>query len=258
MRLTSVFTLLGLLAFSVTPYSTQAQAGPVLDAMEKAGEVRIGLMGDYPPFSSLKDGQYSGLDVDLARSLAGALGLKLFIVRTSWPTLSADLEAGQFDIAMGGISVTQARRQIGFFSVPMMSDGKTPITACANVARFQTLDEIDHKGIRVIVNPGGTNEKFARAHIHHATIIVHPDNRTIFDEIIAGRADLMITDATETRWQAKEHRALCAVHPDAPFDHTEKAYFMPKDAELKALVDEWLTRLKEIGALQRKIDRWVK
>jgi cyclohexadienyl dehydratase len=47
------------------------------------------------------------------------------------------------------------------------------------------------------------------------------------------------------------------VHPDEPFDHAEKAYFMPKDRELKALVDEWLTRLKDIGALQRKIDHWV-
>lgn len=259
MRLTSVFALLGLLVGPLALTSTAALAGPTLDAMEKSGEVRIGLTGDYRPFSSLnKDGQYLGLDVDLARSLAGALGLKLVIVRTSWPTLSADLEAGKFDVGMGGISVTEARSQVGFFSVPMMSDGKTPITACANVDKFQTLDQIDREGVRVIVNPGGTNEKFARANIHKATIILHPENLTIFDEIIAGRADLMITDAIETRLQAKEHPELCAVHPDAPFDHADKAYFMPKDAELKALVDEWLTRFKDIGALQRKIDEWVK
>lgn len=253
MRLRSVFALLGFLAL----YATSAQAGPTLDAMEKAGEVRVGLTGDYRPFSGLKDGQYAGLDVDLARSLAGALGLKLVIVPTSWPTLSADLQAGRFDVGMGGISVTPAREAIGFFSVPMMSDGKTPITGCANVDKYQTLAQIDREGTRVIVNPGGTNEKFARAHLHHATIILHPENLTIFDEIIAGRADLMITDAIETRLQAKTHPELCAVHPDAPFDHAEKAYFMPKDLELKALVDEWLTRFKDIGALQRKIDEWV-
>src|SRR5690606_40866418 len=57
--------------------------------------------------------------------------------------------------------------------------------------------------VRVVVNPGGTNEKFARERLKRATIVQHPDNNTIFDEIIAGRADLMITDAAETRWQAR-------------------------------------------------------
>tara|TARA_R110000868_G_scaffold122877_2_gene325767 strand:+ start:3906 stop:4670 length:765 start_codon:yes stop_codon:yes gene_type:complete len=253
MRLTPVFALLGLLALT----ATAAQAGPTLDAMEKSGEVRIGLTGDYRPFSSLKDGQYAGLDVDLARSLAAALGLKLVIVKTSWPTLSADLEAGKFDVGMGGISVTEAREAVGFFSVPMMSDGKTPITACANVTKFATIEQINQPDVRVIVNPGGTNEKFARAHFPNAEINVFKDNTKIFDEIVAGRADVMVTDAIETRLQAKEHPELCAVHPDQPFDHADKAYFMPKDLELKALVDEWLTRFKDIGALQRKIDKWV-
>lgn len=238
---------------------TGASAGERLDQMERAGVVRVGLTADYMPFSGIEpqSGGYHGLDVDLARSMAAALGLKLQIVRTSWPTLSEDLAAGKFDVGMGGISVTEARKEVGFFSVPMMSDGKTPITACGNVEKFQTLAQIDRPDVRVIVNPGGTNEKFARANIHKAQIILHPENLTIFDEIVAGRADLMITDAIETRLQAKKHEGLCAVHPDEPFDHAEKAYFMPKDRELKALVDEWLTRLKDIGALQRKIDHWV-
>lgn len=249
--------------------ATGAQAGETLDKMRQTGELRVGLTGDYRPFS-MRDrksdtgpetntgiGPFSGLDVDLARSLAGAMRLKLVIVPTSWPTLSDDLTAGRFDVGMGGISVTEARREIGLFSVPMMSDGKTPITRCENVDRFQTLDQIDREGTRVIVNPGGTNEKFARANIHKATIILHPENLTIFDEIIAGRADLMITDAIETRLQSKLHPELCAVHPDTPFDRSEKAYWMPKDPELKAEVDHWLIRFKEIGALQRKIDEWV-
>jgi cyclohexadienyl dehydratase len=167
------------------------------------------------------------------------------------------MEAGKFDIAMGGISVTEARARIGLFSAPMMSDGKTPITLCKNAARFQTLDQIDRKGVRLVVNPGGTNEKFARAHIHVATITVHPDNTTIFQEIVAGRADLMITDAIETRLQSKLHPELCAIHPDTPFDHAEKAYFMPKDEALKAKVDAWLEGLRKSGALKATIAKWV-
>jgi len=47
----------------------------------------------------------------------------------------------------------------------------------------------------VIVNPGGTNERFARAPTSkNAEIKVHNDNVTIFDEIAKGNADLMMTD----------------------------------------------------------------
>jgi hypothetical protein len=65
------------------------------------------------------------------------------------------------------------------------------------------------------------------AHLHAASIIVFADNTRIFDELVAGHADLMITDATETRLQHKLHPELCGVHPDHPFDFGEKAYLLP-------------------------------
>lgn len=251
--------LLLLLALCAPPASHGAAASPLMDRIGLRNAVRVGLTGDYAPFSTYDPARdtYEGLDVDLAQSLAKRLGVHVIFVHTSWPTLADDLKAGKFDIAMGGISVTPAREAIGMFSHPMMSDGKTPITRCENAGHFQTLNQIDRDGVRLIVNPGGTNEKFARAHITHAAIILHPDNRTIFDEIVAGRADLMITDAIEARLQAKRHPELCAVHPDQPFDHSDKAYFMPKDRAWKTLVDKWLDGIKESGKLQATIDEWV-
>ena len=80
-----------------------------------------------------------------------------------------------------------------------------------------------------IVNPGGTNEKFARANLKKARILVHPDNVTIFQQIVDGKADLMMTDAIEARLQSRLHPELCAVHPQQPFDFAEKAYLLPRD-----------------------------
>ena len=244
---------LGLVALALP---LPAGAGARLDAIRAAGEIRIGLTGDYRPFSAFEGAEFSGLDVDLGRSLAASLGVKPRFVKTSWPTLSADLQAGRFDIAMGGVSVTPARAAIGLFSAAALSDGKTPITRCSLMKRFETLKQIDQPGIRLVVNPGGTNEKFARAHIHRAMVILHKDNSTIFDEIVAGRADLMITDAVETRVQSRLHPTLCAVHPDRPFDHAEKAYLMPKDAELKRAVDAWLGEAKRSGEFARAWRKW--
>src|SRR5271165_3993700 len=109
------------------------------DAILTAHVLRIGTTGDYRPFTALdkSSSEYSGFDIDLARSLGQALGATVTFVPTTWGTLARDLENGAFDIAMGGISVTLDRQKIGFFSAPYLRDGKTPISRCADQDQYQ-------------------------------------------------------------------------------------------------------------------------
>lgn len=254
----SAFVLVSLALASVA-LAAQADASH-LDSILARGTLRVGTTGDYPPFTALDQasGEYSGLDIDLARSLGAALGVKVEFAPTTWPALSRDLAAGSFDIAMGGVSVTLERQKSGFFSQPYLRDGKTPIAPCGEAAKFETLADIDRPGVRVAVNPGGTNERFDRAHLHAATIVIFPDNRTIFNALANGEADLMITDASETRYQAKRRPGvLCAVHPDKPFDISEKAYWMPPDPALKAFVDQWLHVTMENGEFGAVLAKWL-
>lgn len=253
--------LLPLLAWALTP-STQAEeisATNRLDQVLESHVLRVGMTGDYPPFSR-KQGEeapFEGLDVDLAEDLAKSLGARLELVPTTWARLGEDLDANRFDIAMGGVSVTLERQRRGYFSLPYLKDGKTPITRCENQKRYQTLEQIDRPEVRVLVNPGGTNERFARSRLKIAELRIFPDNRRIFDEIIQGRGDLMITDAIETRLQARLHPELCAVHPDMPFDFSEKAYLLPRDGTWKAYVDQWLHQWLASGRFQQRLEHWL-
>jgi cyclohexadienyl dehydratase len=239
--------------------SAQAQGSSRLDEIQKRGTLRVGMTGDYLPFSHLDKAtsKFSGFDVDMAETLGKALGVKVEYVQTAWPRLASDFEAGNFDIAMGGVSITPDRQKKGMFSAPIMRDGKTPIARCADKGKYQTIADIDRPGTRIIVNPGGTNERFARANIKNAEIKIYDDNVTIFDEIAKGNADLMMTDASETRYQQKLHAGiLCAVHPEAPFDFAEKAYWLQPDAALKASVDQWLHTAVEDGSFAKIYAAW--
>jgi chorismate mutase-like protein len=245
--------LAALLTAAVAP----AQAGR-LDDIAARGVLRVGSTGDYKPFSYRQtDGGFVGMDVELAGELARSLGVRLQLVPTSWPTLMADLGADKFDLALSGVSVTAERQRQALFSVPYLHDGKTPITRCDNVARYQTLAQIDRPEVRLIVNPGGTNERFARAHAPRARLTVYPDNVTIWPKIVSGAADLMMTDAIETRLQQRLHPQLCAVHPDAPFDVVDKAILLPRDTALKAYVDRWLQQRLDDGDVPRRLERWL-
>src|SRR5277367_5914703 len=200
-------------AFWLVSSSALAQQPSRLDDIVKRGTLRVGMTGDYLPFSYVDKAtsKFRGFDVDMAEALGKALGVKVEYVQTAWPQLTRDFEADDFDIAMGGISITLDRQKKGMFSTAIMREGKTPIARCSDKGKYNTIADIDKSGTRVIVNPGGTNERFARANIKDAEIQTYSDNVTIFEEIAKGNADLMMTDSSETRYQQKLHPGvLCA------------------------------------------------
>ena len=248
-------------ALAVCAVAGQAQtADSALDTVIKNGVLRACTPGDYKPFSFLRpDGAYEGIDIDLAQSLAAAMGTKLEMVKTSWANLLPDFTAGKCDIAIGGISVTLERQKKAFFSTAYMVNGKTPIARCEDVARFQSVADIDKAGVRVIVNPGGSNERFARANFKAALLTVHPENLTIFDEVLAKRADVFVTEAAEALTQQKLKPGLCAINPDKPLQYGEMAYLLPRnDVVMKSFVDQWIHLAKATGEYQRTVDRWLR
>ena len=250
---------LGMAALLTVSAHAQQPAPSRLDDIIKRGSLRVGMTGDYLPFTYLDKGtqKFRGLDVDMAEALGKALGVKVEFVHTAWPQLMKDFEADNFDIAMGGVSITLDRQKKGLFSTPIMREGKTPIARCADKGKYETIADIDKPGTRVIVNPGGTNERFARANVKNAEVRVYNDNVTIFDEIAKGNADLMMTDSSETLYQQKLHPGvLCAVHPDKPFDFAEKAYWLQRDVALKAFVDQWLHITIADGSFQKIYAAW--
>ena len=221
-----------------------------------SGILRVGSTGDYAPFSESRlPGQYNGIDIDLAENLAESLGVKVKLVTTSWPSLITDLSSNQFDIAMSGISRTLQRQQHGFFSKAYHIGGKTPIIRCTDRRRLQSLHDIDQAGNRVIVNPGGTNELYLDANIKQAEKILFADNRVIFNEIINGRADVMITDAIEVTLQSNKHPTLCPAMPGETLTYQEKAVLMQQDLFLLNYINLWLDLRRADGTMQGIFDK---
>ncbi|MDB5817757.1 MAG: ArtI protein [Rhizobacter sp.] len=255
------------LAGCAVPQPTATTATPMppmavshLDAVQTAGTLRVCTPGDYRPFSFQKaDASYEGIDIDLVNKLSTSLGARPQWIKTSWANLLPDLSADKCDMVVGGVSVTTDRQKRAFFSTPYMVNGKTPIARCADVSKYQSVAAIDKPNVRVIVNPGGSNERFARASFKTAPITLHGENLTIFDEILANRADVFVTESAEAITQQKLKPGLCAINPDRPLQYGEMAWMLPRDdIAFKAYVDQWLHLSQAGGEFQRVMDRWLK
>src|SRR5207253_1023388 len=138
-------------------------------------------------------------------------GVGIEFVPSVWVELLDHFLADRCDIAMGGVTVTGPRAEKAFFSIPIFVDGKRPLVRREDRDRFTSVAAIDQPGVRAIANPGSANEAFAHANFKRAQVTIHHDNASVFLEIVAGRADVMVTDGLEADHQAALHPELCAV-----------------------------------------------
>jgi len=233
--------------------------GKVAEIIER-GTLLVGTTGDYRPLSFCEDdGTYWGFGIEVAREIANSLDVKISFVKTSWPTLTADvLTVPQiFDLAMGGITITDARRETMLMSEGYLANGKTILCRASESDRFKSLADIDQPEVRVMVNPGGLNEKFAHENLTHATIIVHPKNEEIPSRIAEGEADVMITEITEAPYYVQTDSRLAAPLLNEPFTHGEIGVLMQKGQEdLLQMVNNVIRKMKDNGTLRRLHEKY--
>jgi polar amino acid transport system substrate-binding protein len=127
-------------------------AGPVpgglLDAVTKAGEIRVSTDPQYPPQSELKpDGTFQGFDIDVATEIAKRMGLEVKFETPSWDTITAGSWGGRWDLSVGSMTITSAREAVVAFSEPYYY---TPAQMAASTASgITSLDDLAGKTICV-------------------------------------------------------------------------------------------------------------
>lgn len=230
-----------------------------LDVIVERGYVNVGTTGDYRPFSHRRaDGSYEGLDIDAANALGEALGVEVRFVQTSWPGLVSGIQEGRYDVAMSGINRTLERQRVVGLTNPYFTLGKCLLIRRTDRERFPDLAAVDRPGVRIGVNPGGTNEAFVRERTRDAEIVIIENNLAIPAAVASGTVDVMITDNVEAVLASRENGALYAVSPDEPMTRDELSYVIPRgDQVFRNWLDLWLHRLELTGELDRLKDKWL-
>lgn len=238
------------------PASSEADK---LEEIADRGVLKVGTTGDYQPMSYLDPdtGEYVGFDNELTKDLAGEMGVEIQYVETSWPTLMEDTLAGKFDLAICGITVNDARKEQALMSDGYIVNGKTILCRAEDADKYTSLEAINRPEVRVMVNPGGLNEQFARENLPDVTLIIHDVNQEIPGLVASGEADIMITEIMEAGYYVGQDSRLAAPLVQEPFTHGEIGVLMPKGSEdLLNYVNEFLRKEKESGRIDELADEY--
>lgn len=237
-----------------------AQAGPRLDTIMAQKVLRVGTPGDYRPFAmKTGEGRYEGYDIDVIEQMAGALGVKVEYVQTSWPNLMADLQADRFDVAVGGITRTPAR----IAKVNMLPGyapfGKVALVRKDQAQQYQSAADLNQPTVKVIKNPGGTNEAYVLANLGQAQIATHDKNAEIPGLIAEGKGDVMITETYEALHYSKADPRLAALFIDTPLTPKSWLGFMvpTDDADYLRVMDYAWDLVDQRGGLAAAEQKWL-
>jgi len=246
-------------AVSLT-FTQAAQAGPRLDKIMESKVIRVGTPGDYRPFAIKTDTGFSGHDIDLIETMAKELGVKVEYVQTSWPNLMKDLQSNQFDVAVGGITRNVNRIRMVEMLPGYAPFGKVALVRSADKAKFTTADSLNQASVRVIKNPGGTNEAYVLANLKAAQVATHDKNAEIPALIADGKGDVMITETYEALHYAKADPRLHAAFINAPLTPVNTLGFMlpTDDADYVRVMDFVWGLVDSRGAVKQAADKWLK
>lgn len=252
--LLTLFLTLYIVGCGVSCRTVSLSTTPVIDKIQQRGTVLIGTSGDYRPLSykEPETDDYWGFCLDVAGEIAKALNVTITYVPTSWPTLSADVQDPTlFDFAIGGITITDTRKETMDMSEGYLGNGKTILCRKEDVGKYTCQEDLNHPEVRVMVNPGGLNEKFAREKLPDCTLIVYNRNEEIPNQVAIGNADVMITEITEAPWYIQNDTRLAAPLLDQPFTRGEIGVLMRKGQEdLLDAVNTTIRRMKADGSLK--------
>ncbi|MCZ7545817.1 MAG: ABC transporter substrate-binding protein [Anaerolineae bacterium] len=223
-----------------------------LERVLESGTLRVAIEGDNPPFGLLADDQMSGLDVDLARALADALGVEVQFTVMGYDSLYDALDVWLVDAVISALRVDPDRTGDVRYTRPYLNAGQVMVVPKGAALRSAA----DLEGRTVAVEFGSEGDVWARREQRRRAaldVVRYDAPVAALDALVDGAADAAVVDAISV-WVYPNAGALEVVEYV-----TDEPYAVAVRIEGEALwrvLDAALVDMIEDGRLERIIARW--
>ena len=222
-----------------------------LDEILKTKNIKVCIWTEYYGISFLdqRTQKIIGIDSDLAQELAKDLNVNLEFVESSFRTFMDDLNENRCDIAMFAIGNTETRRKKVRFTTPHLSSDIYAITTKSN-NKIKQWEDIDKRGIVVAVAKGTYHEPVMKEKLKNAELLLVNGFHERSQEVLAGRADLFITDYPYGKRMIEKTDWAKLIIPKTQYHMTPYAWAMKYGNEqFFNRVEKFINDIKKDGRL---------
>ena len=241
-------------AASSAAATTEAKLALVVD-----GKLTVGLSPDFPPFENMENGEYVGLDVDLAKALAEKLGLEVEFKTLQFDAIVPAVAAGgQVDLGISGITVEPDReKQVDFTDSYYVDDQCIVVMKSNTSVTADDQSALNAADVTIAVQSGTTGESYAKENFPNATTQPYGNATDCFAAMQAGQAQAVVTNkAVGKQMVADAYKEAQVVKEIATGE--EYACAVSKDnTALRDAVNDAIKQLEDDGTLDSLVKKYL-
>jgi polar amino acid transport system substrate-binding protein len=231
-----------------------------LEEILKKGELKVGFEAGYMPFEMTdKKGRFVGFDIDMAKEMAKAMGVRFVPVNTAWDGIIPALITKKFDIIMSGMTVTQERNLKINFADPYIIVGQTILLNKKHAGQVKSYKDLNDPKYIVTSKLGTTGEQAVKRLIPKCTYKSFETEPEAALEVVNGKADAFVYDLPYCVIFNAEQGAGKLVFIDKPFTYEPLAWAIRKgDPDFMNWLNNFLRQMKNDGRYDRIYNKWIK
>lgn len=231
-----------------------------LEAILKNGELRVGFEAGYMPFEMTdKKGRFVGFDIDMAKEMAKAMGVKFEPVNTAWDGIIPALITEKFDILISGMTVTQERNLKVNFANPYIIVGQTILLNKKHENVVTSYKDLNQPKYTVTSKLGTTGEQAVKRLIPKCNYKSFETEPEAALEVVHGKADAFVYDLPYCVVFNAQQGAGKLVFLDQPFTYEPLAWAVRKgDPDFLNWLNNFLTQVKNDGRYDKIHSYWIK
>jgi polar amino acid transport system substrate-binding protein len=230
-----------------------ALAVPAIAADLGGQVVNIGSDTTYPPHEFIEDGVVKGFDVDVVAAICERVNCQPNWITTAWDGIFGKLQAGEFDMVVSGVTITEERDKIVDFSDPYIIVEQGVLMRVTDQGK--TIDDFKNGSMRLASQTGTTNATLGEE-------LVGRDNLALFDSfnnaVVAvrnGDVDGVIIDSTSAAAYEQEFAGELTVAINGLSSDPLGLVFQ-EGSTLQDAFNEGLAAIKADGTMDKLVIKW--
>jgi polar amino acid transport system substrate-binding protein len=232
-----------------------AAALATLMGAANAQQVRIASEGAYAPWNYIDDsGNLAGFEIDLGNELCKRAALDCVWIQNAWDTMIPNLNAGNFDAIMAGMSITDERKQ----SIDFTQNYKPPTPSTFLVPSASTASFDPPKGMRIGTQGNTIQANYAEQHFKNDNTLINFETTDQgLADLNAGNIDAFFIERDFlAEVAAGSGGALKLVPPEIPIGDGVGVGLRKNDDELEGKFNAAIQSMKDDGSLSDLIVKW--